>query len=67
MIDHVGANVANFETSRAFYVRAVGAIGYGLPMEFPAEARGNSAVADFAYGAFGLSATARSARASPPR
>ena len=38
MIDHVTANVADFERGKAFYERALEPLGYSLRMEFPGAA-----------------------------
>ena len=34
MFDHVGLNVRDYGKSRAFYERALAALGYGIVMEF---------------------------------
>jgi catechol 2,3-dioxygenase-like lactoylglutathione lyase family enzyme len=34
MFDHVGVNVRDYPTSRAFYERALAPLGYGVAMEF---------------------------------
>ena len=34
MFDHVGLNVRDYETSRAFYEQALAPLGYGVAMEF---------------------------------
>ena len=34
MIDHTGVTVSDFESSKAFYTAALGAIGYARLMEF---------------------------------
>ena len=47
MIDHGGVQVSDFAKSKAFYVRALGAIGYQLLAEFPAAVTGSSEVAGF--------------------
>jgi catechol 2,3-dioxygenase-like lactoylglutathione lyase family enzyme len=47
MIDHTGVGVRNFEKSKDFYSRALGAIGYQLIAEFSAEVTGSTAVAGF--------------------
>lgn len=36
MIDHTGVAVSDYEKSRAFYIQALGAVGYALLVEFPA-------------------------------
>ncbi len=38
MIDHTGLVVSDFATSKAFYTKALGSIGYSLLTEFPASA-----------------------------
>ncbi|GGA22254.1 VOC family protein [Dyella nitratireducens] len=47
MIDHTGVSVRDFEKSKAFYVKALSAIGYALLMEFPASVTGYTDVAGF--------------------
>jgi catechol 2,3-dioxygenase-like lactoylglutathione lyase family enzyme len=47
MIDHTGLTVSDFERSKAFYRAALGAIGYELLLEIPAEVTGSSDVAGF--------------------
>ncbi|MFC3651982.1 VOC family protein [Dyella humi] len=47
MIDHTGISVSNFEQSKAFYTKALSAIGYALLMEFPASVTGSTDVAGF--------------------
>lgn len=47
MIDHTGVTVSDFEASKAFYVTALAAIGYGKLMEFGAEITGSVPVAGF--------------------
>jgi catechol 2,3-dioxygenase-like lactoylglutathione lyase family enzyme len=47
MIDHTGINVSNFEKSKTFYQKALGAIGYQLLAEFPSSVTGNADVAGF--------------------
>ena len=34
MIDHTGFNVTNLELSRAFYLKALAPLGYGIALEF---------------------------------
>ena len=34
MIDHSGFNVSDFEASKAFYLKALAPIGYGISLEF---------------------------------
>lgn len=47
MIDHTGVSVSNFAASKAFYIRALAAIGYELLMELPAAITGSHDVAGF--------------------
>lgn len=47
MIDHTGLVVSDFERSKAFYAKALGAIGYRLLAEFPASVTGHADVAGF--------------------
>jgi catechol 2,3-dioxygenase-like lactoylglutathione lyase family enzyme len=49
MLDHVTANVADFETAKQFYEAALGPLGYSLKMEFPGAAGfgAGEAMADF--------------------
>ncbi|KWR89187.1 VOC family protein [Cupriavidus sp. IDO] len=47
MIDHTGVTVSDYETSRAFYIAALGAIGFIKVMEFPASVTGHTDVAGF--------------------
>lgn len=47
MIDHTGVTVSDYAKSRAFYVQALGAIGYRLMMEIPASVTGSADVAGF--------------------
>lgn len=47
MIDHTGVTVSNYEKSRAFYLAALGAIGFVKNMEFPASVTGSTDVAGF--------------------
>jgi catechol 2,3-dioxygenase-like lactoylglutathione lyase family enzyme len=47
MIDHTGVTVSDFARSKAFYVGALGAIGYSLLMELPASVTGHTDVAGF--------------------
>jgi catechol 2,3-dioxygenase-like lactoylglutathione lyase family enzyme len=35
VLDHTGVNVSDYQKSREFYARALGAIGYQVLMEFP--------------------------------
>jgi catechol 2,3-dioxygenase-like lactoylglutathione lyase family enzyme len=46
VIDHTGLNVSDFQKSREFYARALGAIGYAVIMEFPLQ-DGSGQVAGF--------------------
>ena len=50
MIDHTGVNVSDYIISRAFYRKALGAIGYELILEFPASVTGSADVAGFGEG-----------------
>ncbi|MDE2427248.1 MAG: VOC family protein [Burkholderiales bacterium] len=47
MIDHSGITASDYTKSKAFYTQALGAIGYQLLMEFPAEVTGGTDVAGF--------------------
>ncbi len=47
MLDHVGVHVSDFAKARDFYRKALGAIGYVLTAEFPAEVTGSTAAAGF--------------------
>ncbi|MDQ0011197.1 catechol 2,3-dioxygenase-like lactoylglutathione lyase family enzyme [Luteibacter jiangsuensis] len=47
MIDHTGVTVSDFERSKAFYQKALGAIGYELLAIFPASVTGRTDVAGF--------------------
>lgn len=47
MIDHAGISASDFETSKAFYAKALSPIGYALLMEFPASVTGHTDVAGF--------------------
>ena len=47
MIDHTGVSVSNYASSKAFYSRALGAIGYSLLMEIPAAVTKRADVAGF--------------------
>ena len=47
MIDHTGLSASAFDKSKAFYTKALSAIGYALLMEFPASVTGNTDVAGF--------------------
>jgi catechol 2,3-dioxygenase-like lactoylglutathione lyase family enzyme len=37
MIDHVGFSVADYERSKAFYLKALAPLGYGLLREYPGD------------------------------
>ncbi|MGF6709869.1 catechol 2,3-dioxygenase-like lactoylglutathione lyase family enzyme [Luteibacter sp. W1I16] len=50
MIDHTGVTVSDFERSKAFYQKALGAIGYELLAIFPASSTGHTDVAGFGEG-----------------
>lgn len=47
MIDHTGVSASDFDKSKAFYTKALAAIGYALLMEFPAAVTGHTDVAGF--------------------
>ncbi|HEY2685620.1 MAG TPA: VOC family protein [Steroidobacteraceae bacterium] len=47
MIDHTGVSVSNYAKAKAFYVKALGAIGYQLLAEFSREVTGGKQVAGF--------------------
>lgn len=47
MIDHTGVSVSDFAKSKAFYTKALAAIGYTLLMEVPASVTGYTDVAGF--------------------
>ena len=47
MIDHTGICASNFDRSKAFYVKALSAIGYALLLEFPASVTRHTDVAGF--------------------
>lgn len=47
MIDHTGVVVSDYDKSKAFYLSALGAIGYQLLMEIPASVTGHTDVAGF--------------------
>jgi catechol 2,3-dioxygenase-like lactoylglutathione lyase family enzyme len=47
MIDHTGVAVSDMKKSKAFYSKALSAIGYGLLAEFPASITGSGDVAGF--------------------
>ena len=47
MIDHVGFPVSDYERSKAFYLKALAPLGYGLIMEVTAEQTGRAAAAGF--------------------
>lgn len=47
MLDHIGFAVTNFETSRAFYIKALAPLGITLVMELTREMTGGSAHAGF--------------------
>ncbi|MGH8029655.1 MAG: VOC family protein [Arenimonas sp.] len=50
MLDHIGIAIADFERSKAFYLRALAPLGYGLVMEVTPEMTGGSD----AHAGFGL-------------
>lgn len=43
MLDHIGFKVADYQASKAFYTRVLGAIGYRLVMEVTPEMTGTDA------------------------
>ena len=43
MIDHVAIDVSDYERSKAFYIEALGPLGYELVMEFDGKALGFAA------------------------
>jgi catechol 2,3-dioxygenase-like lactoylglutathione lyase family enzyme len=47
MIDHTGVTVRDYEASKAFYLKTLGAIGYTLLMELPASVTKQTDVAGF--------------------
>ena len=47
MIDHTGVIVSDLDRSKAFYIAALGHIGYQLLMELPAAVTGHTDVAGF--------------------
>jgi catechol 2,3-dioxygenase-like lactoylglutathione lyase family enzyme len=47
LIDHIGIIVTDFASSRAFYEKALAAIGYGKLLEFGPEITGTVRVAGF--------------------
>jgi catechol 2,3-dioxygenase-like lactoylglutathione lyase family enzyme len=47
MIDHTGVSVSDFDKSKAFYTKALSAMGYALLLEFPASVTGHADVAGF--------------------
>lgn len=47
MLDHTGVVVSDFDKSKAFYSKALSAIGYELLMELPASVTGHADVAGF--------------------
>ena len=47
MIDQTGVSVSDFAESKAFYSKALAAIGYALLLEFPASVTGHADVAGF--------------------
>ena len=47
MIDHTGVSVTDFDRSKAFYLQALGAIGYAKLVELGPEITGSASVAGF--------------------
>lgn len=47
MIDHLGFSVSDYERAKAFYIRALAPLGYGLVMEVTAAETGSCAFAGF--------------------
>jgi catechol 2,3-dioxygenase-like lactoylglutathione lyase family enzyme len=47
MIDHIGVSASDYRVSKAFYRKALGAIGYELLLEVPAELTGHGTAAGF--------------------
>jgi catechol 2,3-dioxygenase-like lactoylglutathione lyase family enzyme len=50
MIDHTGVSVSDYQASKAFYLKALAAIGYELIKEFPASVTKSIDVAGFGEG-----------------
>jgi catechol 2,3-dioxygenase-like lactoylglutathione lyase family enzyme len=68
MLDHVGLHVSDFTKAKDFYRKALGAIGYQLIAQFPAEETGTTAVAGFGEPPkpdFWIHAAAHGARTAP--
>ena len=47
MLDHVGIPVSDFARSKAFYLKVLAPLGYGLVMEVSSEETGGSSHAGF--------------------
>lgn len=47
MIDHLGISVSDYDLAKAFYIKALAPLGYGLIMEVTAEQTGHTAFAGF--------------------
>jgi catechol 2,3-dioxygenase-like lactoylglutathione lyase family enzyme len=47
MIDHTGVGVTDFDKSKAFYLQALGAIGYAKLVDLGPEITGSTSVAGF--------------------
>ena len=47
MIDHIGFPVSDYERAKAFYLKALAPLGYGLIMEVTPEQSGHAAAAGF--------------------
>ena len=50
MLDHVGIPVSDFKRSKAFYLRALQPLGYGLEMEVSSNETGDGSAAGFGAG-----------------
>jgi catechol 2,3-dioxygenase-like lactoylglutathione lyase family enzyme len=50
MFDHVGIPVSDFEKAKAFYMRALKPLGFGLIVEVSSKETGNNAQAGFGAG-----------------
>lgn len=64
MLDHIGLNVADYKTSKAFYDKALAPLGYGMVMEVTPEQTGGGAGAG--YGANGKPSFWLQALGGPP-
>ncbi len=47
MIDHIGFSVSDYTRSKAFYLKALAPLGYGLVMEVTQEQTGHDPAAGF--------------------